>query len=185
MPIFPVLIAMLIAAPAAMAAEQKTAPSTQIETVTVIAHRMPTADNVLPIQFQVPSTGPAIGADALRRLPSLAISQSGSLGSVTQVRIRGSEANHLLVLMDGVDLTDPATDGSYNFANLTLNGADHLELLAGAHSAIWGSDAVAGVLNISTTPRERARRLDVEAGAFDTRHAHVQLADRTEEHYST
>ncbi len=183
MPIFPVLIAMLIAAPAAMAAEQKTAPSTQIETVTVIAHRMPTADNVLPIQFQVPSTGPAIGADALRRLPSLAISQSGSLGSVTQVRIRGSEANHLLVLMDGVDLTDPATDGSYNFANLTLNGADHLELLAGAHSAIWGSDAVAGVLNISTTPRERARRLDVEAGAFDTRHAHVQLADRTEEHY--
>ncbi len=176
-----VIFLVLIAALSAVPAVAQTSPV--METVTVTAHRLPTADSVLPVEVRKPDSGPPVGADALRTLPSLAISQAGSLGSVTQVRIRGAEANHLLVLMDGVKLTDPATDSSYNFANLTLDGVDHVELLAGAHSAIWGSDALAGVLSIETTPSDRVRKLGLEAGAFDTRHAHVQLADRSEGHY--
>jgi len=177
------LVAMIIIAALASTSLAETAPERELETITVTAHRVPTADSVLPVQIRTPTSGPAVGADALRNLPSLAISQAGNLGSVTQVRIRGSEANHLMVLMDGVELGDPATDSSYNFANLTLNGANHLELLAGAHSAIWGSDALAGVLNVATIPSERTRRVELEAGAFDTRHAHLQVADRTDSHY--
>jgi len=188
MPIFLALIAILLAMSSSAseksaAFNEKTQSSAEIETVTVTAHRLPTTDSVLPVLVLTPATGPMIGADALRSLPSLAISQAGNLGSLTQVRIRGAEANHLMVLMDGVELSDPATDGSYNFANLTLDGVNHLELLAGAHSAIWGSDALSGVLNILTTPRARLRKLNFEAGAFDTRHAHLQLADRSEGGY--
>jgi vitamin B12 transporter len=177
MRILPALLAIFFAT--STAAE----PNDQIETITVTGHRLPTTDNVLPVQIRAPKTGPGVGADALRNLPSLAISQAGSLGSVTQVRIRGAEANHLLVLMDGVELTDPATDSSYNFANFTLSGSNHLELLAGSHSAVWGSDALAGVLNIATVPVSQIRRLDIEAGAFDTRHANLQFADRGETFY--
>jgi vitamin B12 transporter len=155
-------------------------PNLKLETLTVTAHRLPTADNILPIQVRESSNRPAIGADALRDLPSLAISQAGNLGSLTQVRIRGAEANHLMVLMDGVELNDPATDSSFNFANLALTGSNHLELLAGAHSAIWGSDALAGVLNVVTVPSERVRALNLEAGSFDTRHVQLQLAEGQE-----
>ncbi|HEY5681008.1 MAG TPA: TonB-dependent receptor [Pseudomonadales bacterium] len=154
-------------------------PDPELETITVTAHRIRTDRPVLPVLTRTTGTGPAVGADALRSLPSLAISQAGSLGSVTQVRVRGSEANHLMVLMDGVELADPATDASFNFANLSLTGTTRVELLAGAHSAIWGSDAVAGVLNFITKPTERRRRLSLEGGSFDTRQAALQLADTT------
>jgi vitamin B12 transporter len=154
-------------------------PDPALETITVTAHRIRTDRPVLPVLTRTTGTGPTLGADALRSLPSLAISQAGSLGSVTQVRVRGSEANHLMVLMDGVELADPATDASFNFANLSLTGTTRVELLAGAHSAIWGSDAVAGVLNFITKPTERRRRLSLEGGSFDTRHAALQLADAT------
>ncbi|NIP15755.1 MAG: TonB-dependent receptor [Pseudomonadales bacterium] len=157
----------------------------ELETITVTAHRIKTDRPVLPVLTRTTDTGPAVGADALRSLPSLAISQAGSLGSLTEVRVRGSEANHLMVLMDGVELADPATDASFNFANLSLTGTTRVELLAGAHSAIWGSDALAGVLNFITKPTERRRRLSLEGGAFDTRHGALQLADRTESfHYN-
>jgi vitamin B12 transporter len=151
------------------------------ETLVVTAHRTPIVDPVLPGHHLTPEQ--AIGIDGLRSLPSLAISQSGSLGSLTQIRVRGSEANHLLVLVDGFDIMDPTTDAGFNFANLNLAGIGSVEFLPGAQSAIWGNQALAGVLQFTTEPNGRVRKLETERGSFDSGYGSLQLADNLERGY--
>ena len=164
-------------------ADSSAADDDQIETLTVTAHRLPTSSSTLPVITRELRDAPIVGADAMRDLPSFAVSQSGSLGTLTQVRVRGAEADHLLVLLDGVTLMDPSTDAGFNFANLNLAGIDRLEYLPGAQSAIWGSDAVTGVLQLSTRPSADRRHLAVEAGSFDSRAARLQLAAASDAGY--
>ncbi|MFM7118852.1 MAG: TonB-dependent receptor plug domain-containing protein [Gammaproteobacteria bacterium] len=175
----------LIARPALTASPDQIQPSdpSRLETIVVTAHRTPTREPVLPVITDDLDAAPAIGTDALRDLPSFAISQSGSLGSLTQVRVRGSEANHLLVLVDGLDVMDPTTDAGFNFANLNLSGISRLEFLPGAQSAIWGNQALAGVLQLSTEPATRIRRIETERGSFDTGYGSLQLADNGDRGY--
>jgi len=89
-------------------------------------------------------------AELLRIVPGITISQSGPYGAQTQVRIRGSEANHVLVLIDGVEANDPAIGSEFNFANLLPDSIEHIEVMRGSQSSIWGSDALAGIISIKT-----------------------------------
>ena len=86
-------------------------------------------------------------ADVLRGRPGVGVSRSGGPGQLTQARLRGAEANHVLVLLDGVELTNPAT-GTVDFAHLSAAGIERVEILRGAQSALWGSHAAAGVINL-------------------------------------
>ena len=86
----------------------------------------------------------------LRQVPSVAVSQSGPLSGKADVRIRGSEANQTLVLFDGIKLSDPASEGAFNISHLQAVGIDKIEVLRGPQSSIHGSDAVGGVVSIST-----------------------------------
>ena len=88
--------------------------------------------------------------DLLRNIPGVAISQSGPFGSLTQVRIRGSEANHVLIMIDGVEANDPAIGSEFNFAYLNPESIERIEVMRGSQSSTWGSDALAGVINIIT-----------------------------------
>jgi vitamin B12 transporter len=182
------VLAYPFAATAASAKADSTAPTGArprpgIESIVVTAQRVPTDAPVLPVLVRDPATAPMVGVDILRDLPSLAISQSGSFGSLTQVRARGAEANHLLVLVDGVDVMDPTTDSGFNFANLNLSGISSVEYLPGAQSAIWGNQALAGVMQLTTEPAGRVRRIALESGSFDSRASGVQLSDRTDDWY--
>ena len=95
----PVLaLASLIHAVPANAAEDA---QQDLETIVVIAHRIPTSDPVLPVEVIRFEHHSPVGVEVLRQLPNFAISQSGSMGGLTQVRVRGSEANHTLVMIDG------------------------------------------------------------------------------------
>ena len=116
------------------------------------------------------------GADALRGLPGLALATTGNRGAQTQARLRGAEANHLLVLFDGVAVNDPATGSAFPFGALDLTGVRRVELLAGPQSAVWGSDALAGVLHFDTTPRRSARRLSLGFGTRQTVDADAAFA---------
>jgi|TARA_B110000238_G_C16121853_1_gene437452 vitamin B12 transporter len=89
-------------------------------------------------------------SDLLQTVPSLNVSTQGSAGSVTQIRIRGSESNHVLVVIDGVEVNDPANASEFNFAHLLANNIERIEILRGPQSSLWGSDALAGVINITT-----------------------------------
>ena len=108
-------------------------------------------------------------ADLLRTIPSASVNRSGSAGSLTQLRLRGSEGNHVLVLVDGVEVSNPNT-GEFDFSN--LRGADivKIEVLRGEQSALWGSDAIGGVVNIITRAgaKDQANKASIKVGSFDT-----------------
>lgn len=93
-------------------------------------------------------------ADALRLVPGFSVSRSGSFGGLTQVRVRGAEANQLLVMVDGIDVSE-TSGGEFDFGSLVADDIDRIEVLRGPQSAFWGSNAMAGVVNIITRRGER------------------------------
>lgn len=110
-------------------------------------------------------------ADLLKTLPGLLVEQQGGPGGLTAVSIRGGESNFTLVLVDGVAVNDPSNfrGGSFDFANLNPNSVERIEVVRGAQSAIYGSDALAGVINIITRRPHQGHQQDVyaEAGQDD------------------
>ena len=88
-------------------------------------------------------------SDALRAVPGVAVSRQGPVGTVTQVRIRGAEANHTVVLIDGVKINDPFTS-EVDFAHLLAAQIDRIEILRGPQSVLYGSEAIGGVISIFT-----------------------------------
>lgn len=89
-------------------------------------------------------------SDLLRSVPGFAVSHSGVVGSQTQVRVRGSEANHVLVLVDGVRANDPATGDEFRWEFLATSDVERIEIVRGPQSALWGSDAIGGVVHVIT-----------------------------------
>jgi len=87
--------------------------------------------------------------DALRLSQGLTVFSAGGPGATATVRIRGSNADQVLVLIDGT-IMNSATLGNFNFANLTTDNIERIEILRGAQSMLWGSDAIGGVINITT-----------------------------------
>lgn len=110
-------------------------------------------------------------ADALRTVPGLDVIRSGGPGQPTAVYLRGANANHTLVLVDGVEMNDPSsTDGSFDFANLQIDNIEHIEVVRGAASAAYGSDAMGGVINVITKKGNGETKFTgtAEGGAYDT-----------------
>jgi vitamin B12 transporter len=87
--------------------------------------------------------------DGLRLAQGVFATSSGGPGTEATVKMRGAFARHTLVLIDGVIVNSPTT-GAYDFANLTAENIDRIEILRGAQSMLYGSDAVGGVINIYT-----------------------------------
>jgi len=104
-------------------------------------------------------------SDVLRDVPGFAVSRTGAVGGQTQVRVRGSEANHVLTLIDGIEASDPFF-GEYDFGQLLGDDVARIEILRGAQSALYGSDAIAGVINYITPTAHEAPggRMRVEFG---------------------
>ena len=88
-------------------------------------------------------------SDVMRTFPGVQVNQSGARGSLTQFRVRGAEANHLLVMIDGVP-ANAVGDGEYNFADIPLDDIERIELLRGPQSGLYGANAHSGVLTIVT-----------------------------------
>jgi len=109
-------------------------------------------------------------ADLLRTVPGFAVSHSGGVGSQTQVRVRGAEANHVLVLIDGVRANDPATGDEFRWEYLTTGNVDRIEIVRGPQSALWGSDAVAAVVHVVTNRQRPEPSLTAyaEGGSHET-----------------
>lgn len=90
-------------------------------------------------------------SDLLATTPGVTVSRTGGLGGTTSLRIRGAETDQTMVLVDGVKLNDPSSaSGGFNFANLITTDYSQIEVLRGAHSTLWGSQAIGGVVNIVT-----------------------------------
>jgi vitamin B12 transporter len=111
------------------------------------------------------------GADltrVLERLPGVTITRNGGIGNFTGMRVRGADAEQLLVLVDGVRMADVASPGGgYDLGNLTSGGIGKIELLRGSNSVVWGSQAIGGVLAV-TSRQLNGAEASVEYGSRDT-----------------
>lgn len=90
-------------------------------------------------------------ADVLRSVPGVSVQQAGGPGAQTSVFTRGSNANHTLVLIDGVNVSDPSSSGgAVDFAHFLTENLDRIEVVRGPMSTLYGSQAIGGVINMVT-----------------------------------
>ena len=103
----------------------------------------------------------------VRLTPSAAVETGGPAGTLSQVRIRGAEANHTLLFIDGIRANDPAAGDIPRFELLNADIVSRIEVVRGPQSALWGSDAIGGVIAINGLgPAESAVSASAEAGSF-------------------
>src|ERR1051325_8987919 len=95
--------------------------------------------------------GDALVPTLLRLTPSIAVTVQGPAGLLTEVRIRGAENNHTLLFIDGIRANDPATGDFARFELLNSDLVSRIEVVRGPQSALWGSDAIGGVIAVPGT----------------------------------
>ena len=105
----------------------------------------------------------------LRLTPSVAITQQGPAGLFTEVRIRGAENNHTLLFIDNIRANDPATGDFARFELLNADLISRVEVVRGPQSALWGSQAIGGVVAINGLPDRPGYGTTAEAGSFGFR----------------
>jgi vitamin B12 transporter len=113
----------------------------------------------------------ATAFEVFRDVAGLDVLQNGGPGSAASVFIRGANSEHLLVMVDGVEVNDPMNPSrSFDIAHLSLAGVDRIEVLRGPQSTLFGSDALAGVMNILTAKGQGRPRVSftAQAGSFKT-----------------
>ncbi len=113
--------------------------------------------------------------DALRDVPGASVVQGGSFGGTASLFLRGGESDYVQVLVDGISMNSPG--GAFNFANLTTDNLERIEVLRGPSSVLYGSDAVSGVVQLFTS-RGSGRPsigLGTRAGTFGTVHWDASL----------
>ena len=105
----------------------------------------------------------------LERLPGVTFTRNGGLGSFTGVRVRAAGSDQVLVLVDGIRVADVAAPGGgFDFGTLSSSGIGKVELLRGSNSVVWGSEAVGGVIAMTTRRIDDGAEASAEYGARDT-----------------
>lgn len=123
-------------------------------------------------------------ADALRTVPGLAVSQTGGSGGLTSVRVRGAEANHVVVRIDGVEVNG-LSDGAFDFATLLAHDIERIEVVRGPQSGVFGGNALSGVINIVTKKGSGPARVtaSAEGGSMNTRATSASASGGSERAY--
>jgi len=102
----------------------------------------------------------------IRLTPSAAVTTSGPLGSLTEIRIRGAEANHSIVFVDGIKINDPASGDTPRLEICNADLASRVEVVRGPQSALWGSEAIGGVIAINGVGDAPGYSAAAEGGSF-------------------
>lgn len=141
----------------ALAQTPPAAPNDSLNEVVVVANRAPEPLSKIGSSITVlndaaiKESQEVVVADLLAQTPGVTFVRSGGVGEATQVFIRGAESDQTVVLIDGVQLNDPSqTGGGFDFAHLMTSGVSRIEILRGAQSTLYGSQAIGGVINIVT-----------------------------------
>lgn len=165
----------------AQAAENEAETTCSLPATTITAERI-----ALPIDevsssltiidaTQLEQTRDVFVVDALRRVPGVQVRRNGGAGAAASVSLRGTDARQTLVLINGVEVGDSLSIGSpYDFSLMPVANIERIEVLRGAHSPLYGSDAIGGVINIITkqgTSPTPTLVTDFAAGTYGTRQA--------------
>lgn len=185
---FAILLSLSAIAPAAAQADEAfpdpTTDPAAAPTIVVSALRTPVEQSRVSATVTVLDE-PAIRAaqpialtDLLLRTPGISLTRNGGYGTTTSLRIRGADTGQSVVVVDGMRLSDPsATAGGYGFANLLLDDIARVEILRGPQSILWGSDAIGGVIDVTTRKAQKPLEgsMAVEAGTHDTVNAQAGI----------
>jgi vitamin B12 transporter len=163
----------------ALAAQQP--DTTRLPGVVVTATRIPIDILSSPATVEVVTgddlrrRGVTSIADALQTIPGLTFAQTGSFGGTTSLFLRGGESKYVKVLIDGVTVNDPG--GAIDFAALTTDNIERIEVVRGPASVLYGADAVTGVVQIFTrrgrgTPKTVA---SLRAGTYGSKDADLTM----------
>ncbi|MGI8706221.1 MAG: TonB-dependent receptor plug domain-containing protein [Sphingomicrobium sp.] len=168
--IVPLFLLFAQAPAVASASETENAEDTPI---VVTASRVPqeqsetAASATIIDRRRIDRLGDPLAFSLLRLVPSAAVETGGPAGTLTQVRIRGAEANHSLLFIDGIRANDPAAGDIPRFELLNADIVSRIEVVRGPQSALWGSDAIGGVIAVNGLPAEApGHRASGEAGSF-------------------
>ena len=154
--------------------------------IVITASRAPETESQTPAsatiidQQRIDRLGEPLIPALLRLSPSVAVSTSGPAGSFTEVRIRGAEANHSLLFIDGIKINDPAAGDEPRFELLNADLASRIEIVRGPQSALWGSDAIGGVIAINGLPDASGYHATAEGGSFGFLRANGSAAVQTD-----
>ncbi|HEY0314584.1 MAG TPA: TonB-dependent receptor [Allosphingosinicella sp.] len=131
------------------------------DTIVVTASREPERQDESPVSATLidAETLEALSlpqaSDVLRLVPGVSVAVSGPKGSQTQLRIRGAEANHSLLFVDGIRFNDPAAGNEARFELLSSDALSRVEVVRGPQSALWGSEALGGVVAVESADTRR------------------------------
>jgi vitamin B12 transporter len=164
------------------------------ENVVITATRLPTPEPQLASSVTV-VTAEDIAArqertfsELLKDIPGLNVVQEGGPGGLTSVFMRGTNSNHVKVLIDGIDVSDPSNAGAvFDFGQLLTQDIERVEVLRGPQSGLYGSDAIGGVINVITPAGSGPMKLSasVEGGSFSTLNQSAAIRGSQEAfHYS-
>src|SRR5437773_12466828 len=143
----------LLILPATLAGQEPT-DTVVLNPVVVTATRIPTPADGVPVAvtvirgIELRERGILTVAEALRSVPAASVVTTNSYGSQTSLFLRGGQSNYVKVLIDGVPQNVPG--GAYDFANLTTDNVERIEVVRGPASVLYGSDALTGVVQIFT-----------------------------------
>jgi vitamin B12 transporter len=167
-------------------AAQEAQDTTRLKELVVTPTRMPTPPDAVVSSITIlkgedlRARGLRFVQDALREVPGATVVQVGSFGGVSSLFLRGGESDYVKVLVDGVPVNQ--SGGAYNWANLTTDNVDRIEILRGPGSVLYGSDAVTGVVQVFTRRGQGRPAIEgsAEAGTFGTLAGNVSLLGGSE-----
>jgi vitamin B12 transporter len=149
-------------------------PALPIDTdqIVITASRAPEAEAQTPASVtiidrqRIERLGEPIVTALIRLTPSAAVTTSGPSGSLTEIRIRGAEANHSLVFVDGIKINDPASGDTPRLEIFNADLASRIEIVRGPQSALWGSEAIGGVIAVNGLDNAAGYSSKAEGGSF-------------------
>ena len=121
--------------------------------------------------LEIEARGFSHALDAIAGAPGVTVNQNGAFGGFATVRIRGASSDQTLVLIDGVSVNDASSPGGgFDFARLDTENIERIEILSGPQSTLWGTDAIGGVVSITTKRPSEGLTGDAfaQAGSFGT-----------------
>jgi vitamin B12 transporter len=156
-------------------------PAQADETIVITASLEPVRAEASPASVtliderRIEALGAPLASDLVRLAPGISVAVSGAQGSLTQIRIRGAEANHSLLFVDGIAFNDPASGNEARFETVAADGLTRMEIVRGPQSALWGSEALGGVIAVEGADPLSGTKLVAsgEYGSRDFRRGHV------------
>ncbi len=144
---------------------------------TPLASEEAAADTSLLTGAELKTLNPASAADAVRFLPGVVTSSNGREGSLASLFVRGGDSRYNKVIIDGVTVNDPG--GTFDFGVVPMDQVDRVEMVRGAESTLYGSDAMTSVVQMWTrsgSTRLPELRFGADGGSFSTAHGYASLA---------